>query len=150
MTSHWDAETCLWLFQLRSIRSNPRDLNLGCWEEWESRRTTRLVLAASENIYRIFNVYDLYRKSSSAFGRIVGLLTLTIDANFRNDCPGSSEISTWALLTMRESSRCVLLSDSSSLAYWKLRWTVLKPYLLPKHHKRLISGIQRTVLFPLL
>ena len=32
MTSHWDAETCLWPFQLRSIRSSSRDLNLGCWE----------------------------------------------------------------------------------------------------------------------
>ena len=30
MTSHWDAETYLWPFQLRSIRS--MDLNLDCWE----------------------------------------------------------------------------------------------------------------------
>jgi len=60
---------------------------------------TRLVLAASENICRIFNVYDLYQKSSSAIRRIVGSLTLTIDANFRNNCFGSSEISAWTLST---------------------------------------------------
>jgi len=24
--------------------------------------------------------------------------------------------------------------NSSSLAYWNLRWTVLKPYILPQHH----------------
>jgi len=31
ITSHW--EICLWSLQLlRSIRSSPRDLNLGCWE----------------------------------------------------------------------------------------------------------------------
>jgi len=40
---------------------------------------------------------------------------------------------------------CVLSSDSSSLAYWNLRWTVLKPYILSQCHKRLILGIQRTV-----
>jgi len=58
------------------------------------QRATRLVLAASKRICRIFNVYDLYRRSSSAFlRRIVGSLTPTIDANFHNDCPGSSEIS---------------------------------------------------------
>ena len=28
----WDAEICSWLFQLHSICSSPRDLNLGCWE----------------------------------------------------------------------------------------------------------------------
>jgi len=40
--------------------------------------------------------------------------------------------------------------DSSSLAYWHLRWTVLKPYILPQRHKRLILGIQRMELFSLL
>jgi len=29
-------------------------------------------------------------------------------------------------------------------------WTVLKPHILPQGHKRLISGIQRIELFPLL
>ena len=51
---------------------------------------------------------------------------------------------------LQGSSRCVLSSDSSSLAYWNLRWTVLKPYILPQRHKQWISGIQRTELFPLL
>ena len=51
---------------------------------------------------------------------------------------------------LQRSSRCVLSSDSSSLAYWNLRWTVLKPYILPQRHKQWISGIQRTELFPLL
>ena len=46
--------------------------------------------------------------------------------------------------------RCVLSSNSSSLAYWNLRWTILKPYILSQRHKWLISGIQRTELFPLL
>jgi len=49
---------------------------------------------------------------------------------------------------LRRSSRCVLLNGSSSLIYWNLRWTILKPYILPQHHKRLISGIQRIELFP--
>jgi len=49
------------------------------------QRATRLVLATSERIYCIFNVYDLYRRFS-AIRRIVGSLTPTIDANFRNDC----------------------------------------------------------------
>jgi len=48
---------------------------------------------------------------------------------------------------LRRFSRCVLSSDSSSVAYWNLRWTILKPYILPQ---RLISSIQRTELFPLL
>jgi len=66
----------------------------------------------------------------------------------QNDYPGSSEISAW-ILSLWRSSRCVLSSDSSSLAYWNLRWTVLKPYILPQRHKRLILGIQ-IELFPLL
>ena len=52
--------------------------------------------------------------------------------------------------SLRGSSRCVLSSDSSSLAYWNLRWIVLKPYILPQRHKRLISSIQKTKLFLLL
>ena len=79
---------------------------------------TRLVLA--DSICRIFNVYDLYRRSSLAIRHIVGSLTSTIDANFRNDCSGSSEISAWAFQRIQWSSRCVLSSDSSSLAYWIL------------------------------
>jgi len=35
---------------------------------------------------------------------------------------------------------------TSSLAYWNLRWTILKP----QRYKRLISDIQRTELFSLL
>jgi len=64
----------------------------------------------------------------------------------RNDCPGSSEISAWVLSTTAgvRSSRCVLSNDFSSLAYWNLHWTVLKPYILPQY-KRLISGIQRII-----
>ncbi|KYM80130.1 hypothetical protein ALC53_09224 [Atta colombica] len=71
--------------------NSPKDLNLGYngRPEWEPRRT---FLAASESICRIFNVYELYQRSST-IRRIVGLLTLTINANFRNDCPRSSEIS---------------------------------------------------------
>jgi len=109
-------------------------------------------LTVSENICRIFNVYELYRRSSSAIQRIVDSLTPTIDANFHNDCPGSSEISLEPFQQLRGFSRCVLSSDSSSLAYWNqnLRWIVLKPYILSQCHKRLISSIQRTELFPLL
>jgi len=52
---------------------------------------------------------------------------------------------------LRESSQYVLSSDSSSLVYWNLNWTVLKPYILPQRHKRLILGIQKkTKLFSLL
>ena len=117
--------------------------------EWESRRATRLlILVASESICRIFNLYDLYQRFSSAIRRIVDSLTPTIDANFRNDCPGSSALKFFQRL--RGSSRCVFSSDSSSLTYWNFRWTVLKQYILPQRHKRLISGIQRTELFPLL
>jgi len=39
-----------------------------------------------------------------------------------------------ALSTTAGSSRCVLSSDSSLLAYWNLRWTVLKSYILPQRH----------------
>jgi len=51
---------------------------------------------------------------------------------------------------LQRSLRCILSSDSSSLAYWNLRWTVLKSYIFPQRHKWLISSIQRTELFPLL
>ena len=97
-----------------------------------------------QRICRIFNMYDL---SSSAIRRIVNSLIPIIDANFRNDCHPKSALEPFQRL--QRSLRCILSSDSSSLAYWNLRWTVLKPYILSQRHKRLILGIQ-IELFPLL
>jgi len=100
-------------------------------------------------ICRIFNMYDLYRRSSSAFRCIVGSLTPTIDANFRNNCPGSSEISVW-----------ILSVTAGILAVCSFEWLFLADILEPSLdcskaiyfvticHKRLISGIQRIELFP--
>jgi len=89
-------------------------------------------------------VYDLYRRSSLAIRCIVGSLTPTIN-NFRNDCPGSFEINAWALSITAE----VLVVRFFE---WLFLAGILKssldccPYILP-HHKRLVSGIQRTELF---
>lgn len=100
-------------------------------------------------ICHIFNVYDLYRRFSSAIRRIVGSLTQStpIFATIVLDPPKSAlEL----FRQLRGSLWCVLSSDSSSPAYWNFCWTVLKSYTLSQRHKRLISGIQRTKLFPLL
>jgi len=106
------------------------------------QRATRLVLATLERICRIFNVYDLYRRSFSAIRRIVGSLTPTIDANFCNNCPGSSEISAWVLSTtarvlagVAESS----LDFSDSLYFAMTSYTVDLGY--PKN--RMISVAER-------
>jgi len=80
------------------VKKNLVRPDVSFFKEHNSRlqRATRLVLAASESICRTFNVFDLYRRFSSAIRRIVGSLTPTIDADFRNDCPESSKISAWA------------------------------------------------------
>ena len=125
MTSHWDAETCLWPFQLRSIHSSPRDLNLGCWVIRMGAEASNSACPgrASESICRIFNVYDLYRRSSSTIRHIVGSLTPTFDTNFRKDCPGFAKDCPKSALEsfqrLRGSSRYVLLSES--LPGWNLR-----------------------------
>jgi len=62
MTSHWDAETYLWSFQLCFIRNNPRDLNLGRWEARNRNRGQQLGLSWQQRACHIFNVYDLYRR----------------------------------------------------------------------------------------
>ena len=85
-----------------------------------SRRVTRLVLAASESICRIFNVYE-NRRFSLAVRCIVGSLTPTIDANFRNDCSRSSEISAWALSTTAKGPR-----DALFLCEWLFLADILK------------------------
>ena len=52
---------------------------------------------------------------------------------------------------LRESSRCVFSSDSSLLAYWNFRWFQNHIFCIrTQRHKRLLTGIQRTELFPLL
>jgi len=77
-------------------------------------------------------MYTIYIEGPpQQFWCIVGSLTPTIDANFRNNCHGLSEISVWAL-SMTAEVLAVRSFDSSSLAYWNLRWTVLKPYILPQ------------------
>jgi len=54
-------------------------------------------------------------------------------------------------LFQRGSPRGAFFRVTSSLTYWNLHWTVLKPYyVLPQHHKRLILGIISKKLFPLL
>jgi len=108
-------------------------------------RLQRATRSWQHQICPIFNVYDLYRKSSSAIRRTVASLTPTIDANFRNDCPGLSEITLELFQQLRESLRCVLSSDSSSLAYWNFRWTVLKSYILSQRQKRLIYPKNRII-----
>jgi len=40
---------------------------------------------------------------------------------------------------LRGFSWCVLSNDSFSPVYWNLHWIVLKSYILPQRHKRLIS-----------
>jgi len=85
---------------------------------------TRLVLAASKSISHIFNIYDMYRRSSSTLlARLYQQSTLIFatmpsEISSFNDCGGPRV-------------------RSSSLAYWNFRWTVLKPYIVPRH-KRLI------------
>jgi len=101
-----------------------------------SRRATRLALTASESICRIFNVYDLYEGPSRQFDALLVRLhqqSMLIFVTIAH--PKMFE----SFQRRRGSSRCILSSDSSSLAYWNLRWTILKPYILPQCHKRLIS-----------
>jgi len=114
---------CLWFFQIRSIHSNPRDLNLNCWEAR---------IFGPKHIYIYWKTCDLPDVSIHIF---------TTSIRTRNVCPESSEMSTWALPTTAEILADILSSDSSSLAYWSFHWikTVLKPYILPQRHKRLIS-----------
>jgi len=60
------------------------------FKEHNSRlqQKTRLVLAASESICCIFNMYDMYRRSSSSAIRcIVGSLIPIIDPNFLERLP---------------------------------------------------------------
>jgi len=115
--------------------------------EWEPRRATRLG-SLREHLLYLWCTNCIEGPPRQLLAR----LQSTIDANFRNDCSGSSEIKPlepfqWlrGVFTMRR----ILSSYSSSLAYWNLCWTVLKPYILPQC-KWLILGIQRTELFVLL
>jgi len=102
MTSHWDAETCLWPFQLRSLYSSLKDLNgllggqNGSRDEqfglsWQSQRASVVSLMCTICIEGPPWQFDARMLDVS--------LIPTIDANFRNDYPGSSEISAWALST---------------------------------------------------
>jgi len=99
MTLHWDAETCLWPFQLRSICSSPRDLNLDCWEirmgaeqlglSWQHQRASVVFLMCT--IY----IEDSLRQFDALLARLHQQSMLI----FATDCPGSSEINAWALST---------------------------------------------------
>jgi len=113
----------------------PTDLNLGYWE-------AKMGVEASNSWQpQSFNMYDLNQRSSSAIRSIVGSLTSTIDVNFRNDYSSYPKLALELFQWLRGSSRYVLSSDSSSLEYWNLCWTILKPYILQQRHKWLISGI---------
>jgi len=90
---------------------------------------------------------------SSAIQCVVGSLTPTIDANFRNvlDLPKSV---LGSFRPLQESSQCVLSSNSFSLAYWNLHLIVLKHYIchnvyIITYISRMISDIQKIKLFPL-
>ena len=140
MTSHWDAETCLWPFQLRSLYSSLRDLNgllggqNGSRDEqfglsWQSQRASVVSLMCTICIEGPPWQFDallarLYQQSMLIFATII------------LDHPKSA-----LEPFQRGSSRYVFSNDSSSLAYWNLRWTVLKSYILPQRHKWLISSI---------
>jgi len=108
----------LWFFQLRSS-SSWRDLNLDCWKARISWTKT----------FESNNRCTVLLKNIWPSGRHSFIHGFTTSIRTRNDCP-ESEISAWALLTT---------AGASSWVYWNLRWTVLKSYILPQRHKRLIS-----------
>ena len=99
-------------FQLRSIRSSPRDLILSCWETRMGGEQLGLSWQL-ESICRIFNVYDLYRRSSSAIRRIVARLYQSMLIALGHP---KSALETLSIT----SSRCVLSRNSFLLAYWNL------------------------------
>ena len=104
---------------------------------WQPQRTSVISLMCTICI-------DLYRRSSSAIRRIVGSLIPTIDANFCNACPESFKISPF---NDCESPRDAFFRVT--LPRWHTGTFVeLKLYILPQRHKQLISGIQKTELFP--
>ena len=111
--------------------SSPRDLNLGYWEAIPWTKIYRRCLRANFEFNDSYKSMHRLAEKHMAFRRIVGSLTPTIDANFRNHCPGSSEISAWALsMTAR-----VLAFFRATLPSWNFHSTVLKPYILPQCHK---------------
>ena len=151
MTSHWDTETCLWLFQLRSIRSSPRDLILGLggqipWTKtyrrhlrinFESNDSRMSQCTVSAEKYMIFRTpqfpqfhYIHQKRATIALGHLKSVLE--------------------PFQRLRWSSQNVLSKDSSSLAYWNTFVRLFWSRIFCQRHKRLLSGIQITELFPLL
>ena len=126
MTSHWNAEICLWPFQLRSIANSPRDLNLDCWETripWT--KTYRYCLRAN------FESNDSYEPSPSCW-KTCGLPDATVSSHgfitsirTRNDCPGSFEISAWILLTTAKKPNYFCCWAPSAMAFNERKCSII-------------------------
>ena len=139
----------VWPFQLRSKRSSPRDLNLG-----GQNRSRGEQFSLSWQPQRAFVVslrcMICIESSPQQFNALLARLHQQSTLIFATIALGHPKSTLESFQRLRGFSRCVFLSDSFSLTYWNLHWTVLKLYILLQHHNRLISGIQRTELFPLL
>jgi len=139
-------------FQVRSICSSSKNLNLGCWEAripWTKHIDWESFLKTSNDSYELIHPDEKSYSLSDVTVSIHG----TTSIRMRRVLPwiaGDLKSVLEPFQRLRGSSQCVLSSDFSSLAYWNLHWTVLKPYILPQRYKRLISDIQRIELFPLL
>jgi len=153
MTSRWDVWT-YWSFQQRSTRSNPRDLNLNYYEikiPWTKACSEQLAWSWQlrrefvASLMCIICIKDLPRQFDALLARLHSqfIIFATIVLDLPKSVLGSFR-------PLQGSSRCVLSSNSSSLAYWNFHLIVLKHYILPQRHKQLISDIQKTELFPLL
>jgi len=103
---------------------------------WQFRRGSLMCMICIEDLPRQFGALlaHLYPQLMLIFATIVLDLPKSTLGFFR---------------PLQGSLWCVLSNDSSSLAYWNFRLIVLKHYILSQHHKRLISDIQKTELFPL-
>jgi len=107
-----------------TLHSNPKDLNLGCWEAripwtktyWRCLRTNFDL--NYEPMHRPAKKHMIFRTTVSIYGFITSIRT-------RNDCPRSFEISAWALsmtvriLAMRSCEWLFLSTSNSSLDYSK-------------------------------
>ena len=114
MTSHWNAEICLWPFQLRSIANSLRDLNLDCWETkipWT--KTYRYYLRAN------FESNDSYEPSPSCW-KTCGLPDATVSSHYIHKNAQSSEISTWILLTTAKKPNYFCCWAPSAMAFNEL------------------------------
>jgi len=136
------AETCWWSFQLHFIRSNPRDLNLGCWEEFLESKHIDVVWEP------ILNQMTCVEWADAPFcWKTYGFPDATISIH---GFTTSAQRLLWVMLSKSAFEpfqwlRCVLSSDSFSLAY---SLDCSKAYILSQCHKRL--SIPRSKLFLLL